>query len=52
MVDYSEQLILLVEKRTKLHLDDPGIQMIWHEMVDILIQVDLRSLTCLAKCIK
>ncbi|WP_186380975.1 hypothetical protein [Paenibacillus xylanexedens] len=44
MVDYSEKLILLVEKRTKLHPDDPAIQMIWHEMVDILKENKQRTI--------
>ena len=50
MVDYSEQLILLVEKRTKLHLDDPGIQMIWHEMVDILKENEQRTIAFFNQC--
>ncbi|WP_145410472.1 hypothetical protein [Paenibacillus xylanexedens] len=50
MVDYSEKLILLVEKRTKLHPDDPGIQMIWHEMVDILKEIEQRTLAFFNQC--
>lgn len=47
MVDYSEKVISLVKKRKYLHPDDPAIQTIWNEMVDILKENEQRAISFL-----
>ncbi|MBY0114742.1 hypothetical protein MHB43_05330 [Paenibacillus sp. FSL H8-0317] len=50
MVDYSEKVISLVKKRKDLHPDDPAIQTIWNEMVDILKENEQSAISFLNQC--
>ncbi|WP_427181385.1 hypothetical protein [Paenibacillus sp. TC-CSREp1] len=52
MIDFSEEVISLVQKRENLHPDDPAIQLIWNELVNLLKQDEESTILFLEQCDK
>ncbi|MEO2205393.1 hypothetical protein ABGV42_16795 [Paenibacillus pabuli] len=48
--DFSEKVISLVQKRKDLHPDDPAIQAIWNEMIEILKENEQSAISFLDQC--
>ncbi|MDM5279669.1 hypothetical protein QUF95_19900 [Paenibacillus silvae] len=52
MIDFSEEVISLVQKRENLHPDDPAIQLIWNELINLLKQDEESTILFLDQCDK
>jgi hypothetical protein len=47
MVDFHRKVNSLVQKRVNLHPDDPAIQLIWHDLVNLLKSNEERTIAFL-----